>query len=92
MTAKQFTTWAEAVYGKYTPAMRLEVEKWLEDNARSPVWTDALRQVVLENYDSGYGRLPPDVHQVFALRLQVHPLSHKLEDERRLLEKKEDEG
>jgi hypothetical protein len=79
MTAQQFTAWAEAVYGKYTQAMKREVEIWLDANKKNDRWIDALRQVVLQEHPSTF-RVPPGVHEIFAMRIQVHAESHKLEE------------
>jgi hypothetical protein len=79
MKPKEFVDWAEAVFGKYTPAMKAEVELDLKD--RSPYWIDALRLIVLQEHPSIY-RVPPGVHEIYAMRLLVHPLSHEIEEKR----------
>jgi hypothetical protein len=79
MTPIQFTAWAEAVFGKYSPAMKLEVEGWLDEY--SDEWIDALRLVALEECPSTY-RIPPGVHEIVEIRKMVPKAMNRIANER----------
>lgn len=76
MTPSQFCTWAEAVFGKYTPAMKAEVEAWLEPHTQ--YFIAALREVTLREHPSIYGK-PPGVHEVEAWKIEAYQRGHTLE-------------
>jgi len=76
MTAQQFTSWAEATFGKYLPAMKMEVENWLRE--KSPYFTAALREVALREHPSVYGR-PPGVYELEQFKIKAYERGHNLE-------------
>jgi len=76
MTVQQFTTWAEAVFGKYLPAMKAEVEKWL--GAHDEWFRRGMREVALLEHPSIYGK-PPGVHELEQMKIRAYERGHTLE-------------
>jgi hypothetical protein len=76
MTAPQFTAWAEATFGKYMHAMKLEVEEWLKP--KDGYFIAAMREVVLRDHPSTYGK-PPGVHELDGWKIEAYAGGHALE-------------
>jgi len=71
-----FTAWAEAVFGKYTPAMKAEVEKWL--SAHDEWFLHGMREVALHEHPSIYGK-PPGVYELEQMKVRAYERGHTLE-------------
>jgi hypothetical protein len=76
MTSQQFTAWAEAVFGKYLPAMKAEVEKWLSVYDR--FFIAAMREIALHEHPSIYGK-PPGVYELEQMKIRAYERGHTLE-------------
>jgi hypothetical protein len=76
VSPQQFTSWAEAVFGKYLPAMKLEVEKWL--GSRDCYFAAAMREIALREHPSIYGK-PPGVHELEVWKIEAYQRGHTLE-------------
>lgn len=76
MTPQAFTAWAEAVFGKYLPAMKAEVEKWLGAHDEWFLW--GMRDVALCEHPSIYGK-PPGVHELEVMKVRAYERGHTLE-------------
>lgn len=87
MTGKQFTGWAEAVFGKYNLAMKTEVEKWL-DAEWDEDEIDALRHVALREHPSVYGK-PPGYHEIEEMRETSHKLCIEARPKQNLVPREE---
>ncbi len=78
MTPQQFTAWAEAVFGKYTPAMKAEVERWFGEDGRDGYFAAGMREEALREHPSIYGR-PPGVHELETMKVRAYERGHTLE-------------
>lgn len=76
MTPTTFTAWSAAVFGRYLPAMQAEVEKWLEPH--STYFIAALREVVLRDHPSVYGK-PPGVAELEKMKIEAYQRGHTLQ-------------
>jgi len=76
MTPQAFVAWAEAVFGKYLPAMKAEVEKWLAVHDEWFLW--GMRDVALSEHPSIYGK-PPGVHELEVMKVRAYERGHTLE-------------
>lgn len=76
MTSQAFVAWAEAVFGKYLPAMKAEVEKWLAAHDEWFLW--GMRDVALTEHPSIYGK-PPGVHELEVMKVRAYERGHAIE-------------
>lgn len=75
MTGRQFTTWAEATFGRYLPAMKAEVEKWF--TGEPEMFADAMCDIALKEHPSVYGK-PPGVYELEQFRVRAKSHMHDL--------------
>jgi len=76
MTPEQFVAWAEEVFGKYLPAMKAEVTKWLA--AHTSWFVAGMRSVALREHPSVYGK-PPGVYELEQFKIHAFETGHTLE-------------
>ncbi|MFA5376827.1 MAG: hypothetical protein WC455_13845 [Dehalococcoidia bacterium] len=76
MNAVGFANWAESVFGKYLPAMKPEVIKWLD--GKDEYFLSALCDICLRDHPSVYGK-PPGVHELETMKLDAYKLGHEKE-------------
>lgn len=76
MTGSQYTAWAQAVFGKYLPGMKEEVENWLRPH--DGYFIAALRVLSFKRWSGRWG-LPPTGLELEEMSHDAYKIGHDLE-------------